>query len=47
MITVYTSYPDIYEDTLAYRVYVFGDLSDENIGYSGEYGATRGITRIA
>ena len=47
MITVYTSYPDLYSGTTRYMVNVFSDLSpDENITKQGRYGATVGIDQI-
>jgi hypothetical protein len=47
MVTVYTSYPDIYKGTVSYRVFVYSDLSpDKDIGISGEYAAANGVTRI-
>lgn len=47
MITVYTSYPDLYSGTLRYQVKVFSDLSpDEDVSVQGRYDATTGITQI-
>ena len=47
MITVYTSYPDLYSGTTRYMVKVFSDLSpDEDITKQGRYDATAGITQI-
>lgn len=47
MITVYTSYPDLYSGTTRYSVDVFSDFSpDENILIQGVYGSTTGITQI-
>lgn len=47
MITVYTSYPDLYSGTTRYQVKVFSDLSpDEDVSVQGRYGATTGITQI-
>lgn len=47
MITVYTSYPDLYSGTTRYSVKVFSDFSpDENILIQGRYGSTSGITQI-
>lgn len=47
MITVYTSYPDLYSGTTRYMVKVFSDLSpDEDITKQGSYGPTTGITQI-
>lgn len=47
MVTVYTSYPDIYKGTVRYMVEVYSDISpDMNIGLSGVYYDTNGVTRI-
>ena len=46
MATIYTSYPDIYGDTVDYSVVVLGDKSDENIGRIAIYGKTDGITKV-
>lgn len=47
MITVYTSYPDLYTGTTRYQVKVFSDLSlNEDISVQGRYDATTGITQI-
>ena len=47
MATVYTSYPDIYKGTVRYVVEVYSDVSpDMNIGLSGAYADTDGVTRI-
>ena len=46
MATIYTSYPDIYEDSVDYDVVVFSELSDENIHFQAEYGETQGKTWI-
>ena len=46
MITVYSSCPDIYGDTLDYGVYAFSDLREGDVGIQGCYGATGGVTRI-
>ena len=46
-ITVYTSYPDLYSETMNYQVKVFSDLSpDEDVSSQGRYDATTGITQI-
>ena len=47
MITVYTSYPDLYSGTTRYQVKVFSDISpDKDIQVQGRYGATAGIGQI-
>lgn len=47
MITVYTSYPDLYSGTTRYQVKVYGDsMSDKNISIKGRYGETSGIDQI-
>ncbi len=46
MATIYTSYPDIYGDTVRYDVAVIGDRSDEEIGRIAVYGKTEGITKV-
>ncbi len=47
MITIYTSYPNLYSGTTRYEVKVFSDLSpDEDIIKQGSYGSTTGITQI-
>lgn len=47
MITVYTSYPDLYSGTARYQVKVFSDISpDEDIHVQGRYGAAAGIGQI-
>lgn len=47
MITVYTSYPDLYSGTTRYSVKVFSDLSpNKDITHQGSYGSTAGITQI-
>lgn len=47
MITVYTSYPDLYSGTTRYQVKVFSDISpDEDIQAQGRYDATAGIDQI-
>lgn len=49
MITVYTSYPDIYRDTPDYDVMAFGDLSDVDITVQGkfDYDIGKGYVRIS
>lgn len=46
MITVYTSYPDIYWGTLRYEVIAYSNLSDKNITREGYFDVTSGITKI-
>lgn len=47
MITIYTSYPDLYSGTTRYQVKVYSELSpDEDISIQGRYDATAGITQI-
>lgn len=46
MITIFTSYPDVYGDSLNYEVLVFSDSSDQDIAFAGVYDRTKGITRI-
>lgn len=46
VITVYSSCPDIYGDTVNYSVHAFSDIRDGDVGIQGCYGATGGITRI-
>ena len=47
MITVFTSYPDIYGKTVRYHVSSFSDISPmDEVSVNGEYGDTSGITRI-
>lgn len=47
MITVYTSYPDLYSGTTRYQVKVYSELSsDKNISIKGRYDATTGIDQI-
>ena len=47
MITVFTSYPDIYGKSVRYHVGSFSDISPQDeVAANGEYGNTSGITRI-
>lgn len=46
MITIYSSYPDIYSGTVHYEVVAFSNLSDRNIVMQGVYDKTEGVTRI-
>lgn len=47
MVSIYTSYPDLYSGTVRYRVAVFSDYSPaEEIEKTGEYANTTGITLI-
>lgn len=46
MLTVYTSYPDIYRGTVNYEVVAFSDISEDDVTIQGQYGATSGVTRI-
>jgi hypothetical protein len=47
MVTIYTSYPDIYYETTNYEVRTYTDGGDdEDISSQGIYDATSGITRI-
>ncbi|HCJ14084.1 MAG TPA: hypothetical protein DHV77_02205 [Erysipelotrichaceae bacterium] len=47
MISVYTSYPDLYSGTVRYQVHTYSDLSPEcDISKMGEYAATSGIDKI-
>lgn len=47
MITVYTSYPDLYSGTTRYQVKAFSDLSpNEDITHHGRNDATTAITQI-
>lgn len=46
MLTIYTSYPDIYDKTVNYGVAVYGDKTEEDIVLMGQYAATNGITQI-
>lgn len=47
MITVYTSYPDLYSGTVRYFVVPYSDLSpNEDVSKMGEYASTSGITKI-
>lgn len=47
MLTVYTSYPDLYSGTVRYMVIAYSDLSpDKDITQMGEYSATTGVTKI-
>ena len=46
MITIYSSYPDIYSGTVNYEVTAFSNLSDRNIVMQGVYDKTEGITRV-
>lgn len=46
MVTVYTSYPEIYNDSVNYEVVVFSNKSDENISFQAHYKETDGKTWI-
>lgn len=46
MATIYTSYPDIYNDSVNYEVVVFSEKQDGNISFQAEYGSTKGKTWI-
>lgn len=47
MITVFTSYPDIYSGTTRYQVNTYNEISsDIDISVQGRYSATNGITQI-
>ena len=46
MITIFTSYPDVYGDSVNYEVLVFSDLSDQDITFAGVYDSTEGISKI-
>lgn len=46
MITIYTSYPDIYTDTVNYDVAVFGNASEKDLVRQGQYASTDGITQV-
>lgn len=46
MVTIYTSYPEIYNDSVNYEVVVFSDKSEENINFQACYGNTEGKTWI-
>lgn len=46
MITVYSSYPDIYSGTVDYDLVAFSDIWEGNAAIQGIYDATSGITRI-
>lgn len=46
-ISIFTSYPDIYRNTVHYQVLVYNDLNnDSHLGSFGLYDYTSGITRI-
>lgn len=46
MITIYTSYPELYNDNVNYEVVVFSEKTDNNITYQACYGNTEGKTWI-
>lgn len=46
MATIYTSYPEIYNDSVNYEVVVFTENQDRNISFQAEYGKTEGKTWI-
>ena len=46
MITIYTSYPELYNGTVDYDVVVFSDKSEEHINFQGRYGESEGKTWI-
>lgn len=46
MATIYTSYPEIYNDSVDYEVVVFSEKYDNNISFQAEYGKTEGKTWI-
>ena len=46
MATIYTSYPEIYNESVNYDVVVFSEVSNENIHFQAEYGDTTGKTWI-
>ena len=47
MITVYTSYPNVYQDSINYTVDAYSDISEgEEIIQSGVYGDTTGASKI-
>lgn len=45
-VTVYTSYPDIYQGTVRYQVYILDEASEEELSFMGCYDTTSGITVI-
>lgn len=47
MITVYTSYPDLYSGTVNYRVMSYSDISPtDDVSVMGEFAATSGYVKI-
>lgn len=47
MITVYTSYPDIYGDTVDYTVNIYNDSSSEDeVPRTGHFGKRKGVVKI-